>query len=157
VLFTSDSPEATQAFARRIGTLCTDRLVLLLTGDLGSGKTCFVQGLAQGLEVPDDEAVSSPTYALMNHYRGRFDLYHFDLYRLAGGEELDELGFDEIFAGPGVKAVEWPGLLDAGDIDGVRIRFSYGEGDDERILALEPCGPGGAVLLAGLEPDKEPR
>ncbi len=150
VRFVSDSPAATQAFAARLGALCPDGLVLLLTGDLGSGKTCFVQGLANGLGVSNEEPVNSPTYALMNHYHGRCELYHFDLYRLASGDELDELGFDEIFAGPGVKAVEWPGLLEPAALDGVHVRFCYGVTDSERELELTSLGTLGTALLAQL-------
>lgn len=153
--YVSHSAVATQAFARRIGRNCPDGILLLLAGDLGSGKTCFVQGLAEGLEVKADEPVSSPTYALMNHYRGRVDLFHFDLYRLADADELAELGFDEIFAGPGVKVVEWPGMLAVADDDGVRIDFSYGEDDAQRILELTALGPQGAALLEAVAGEDE--
>jgi len=150
VQFVSHSAAATQAFARRIGQSCPDGMLLLLAGDLGSGKTCFVQGLAEGLEVQGTEPVSSPTYALMNHYHGRVDLFHFDLYRLGDADELAELGFDEVFAGPGVKAVEWPGVLDVAGDDGVRIDFAYGSDDEQRILELAALGPRGAALLAAV-------
>jgi len=153
--FVSHSPQATQDFACRLGALCPDGLVLLLTGDLGSGKTCFVQGLAAGLGVDKAEPVTSPTYALMNQYHGRYALYHFDLYRLADADELDELGFDEIFSGPGVKAVEWPGLLEPAAMDGVQIRFAYGADKCERRLELTSLGSGGATLLAQLLAEKE--
>jgi len=148
--FVSDSPAATQELARRLGRICPETMLFLLAGDLGSGKTCFVQGLAEGLGLVDDEPVSSPTYALMNHYRGRVDIYHFDLYRLGGSGELDELGFDDIFAGPGVKVVEWPGVLPLADEDGVRIDFTYGDQPEERVLALSPLGPVGMELLAAI-------
>jgi len=155
VRFVSHSAAATQAFARRLGQNCPDGMLLLLAGDLGSGKTCFVQGLAEGLGVVGDEPVSSPTYALMNHYHGRVDLFHFDLYRLGNADELAELGFDEIFAGAGVKAVEWPGVLDVPGDDGVRINFAYGESDEQRILELDALGPHGAALLAAVAKEKE--
>lgn len=148
--FVSDSPAATQELGRRLGSRCPETMLFLLAGDLGSGKTCFVQGLAEGLGLVGDEPVCSPTYALMNHYRGRGDIYHFDLYRLGDAGELDELGFDDIFAGPGVKVVEWPGVLPLADEDGVRIDFAYGDQPEQRLLALSPLGPAGVELLTAI-------
>ena len=147
---TMQSPEQTRALGNRIGALCPERFTLLLQGDLGSGKTCFVQGVAAGCGVPDNQPVSSPTYTLMNHYVGRGDIYHFDLYRLAGMEELDDLGFDEIFDGPGVKVVEWSGMLEELDDSGLHIAFSYGVKEEERVLTLTPYGPLGESLVGQL-------
>ncbi len=84
--------------------------VLLLGGEMGSGKTVLVRGLAVALGVPRAE-VQSPTYALMHEYQGpRRQLLHVDLYRLEG-HEVECLGLDELLAGPGIKAVEWPDRL----------------------------------------------
>jgi tRNA threonylcarbamoyladenosine biosynthesis protein TsaE len=80
--------------------------VILLTGDLGMGKTVFARGIAQGLDVPDDE-VRSPSFTLVNRYRGRMTLYHIDLYRIDRPEDLDELGLEEILGVNGVAVVEW--------------------------------------------------
>jgi len=80
--------------------------VVLLTGDLGMGKTVFARGIAQGLGVPEDE-VRSPSFTLVNRYRGRVTLYHIDLYRIDRPEDLDELGLDEILGGDGIAVVEW--------------------------------------------------
>src|SRR3982751_4403393 len=79
--------------------------VVLLHGDLGAGKTAFVRGLARGIGASADD-VSSPTFTIVQEYRGRVTLYHVDLYRLAP-VEVAELGLDEMFAGNGVVAVEW--------------------------------------------------
>jgi tRNA threonylcarbamoyladenosine biosynthesis protein TsaE len=84
--------------------------VLLLSGDLGAGKTAFVRGLAQGLEI-DESDVSSPTFTLVHEYRGgRLALYHVDLYRLDRAA-TDDLGLDELGIADGVLAIEWPDRL----------------------------------------------
>ncbi len=82
--------------------------VLALVGELGAGKTCFVQGLAHGLGVPERTYVRSPSFILMNEYPGgRLPMYHFDFYRLVDPGELADLGLDEYFYGDGVTVVEW--------------------------------------------------
>lgn len=82
-------------------------MVVLLSGDLGAGKTCLAQGVARGLEVSSKAPVTSPSYSLLNIYSGRLPLYHFDLYRLNRIEDLGDLGFDEYAEGEGVTLVEW--------------------------------------------------
>jgi tRNA threonylcarbamoyladenosine biosynthesis protein TsaE len=148
--FNMTSPEQTRRLGKQIGALCADNFTLLLEGDLGSGKTCFVQGVAAGCGVPESQPVCSPTYTLMNHYTGRCDLYHFDLYRLAGMADLHDLGFEEIFAGPGIKIVEWSGLLEELDENGLHIAFGYGEKEEERVLSLTPYGPSGLSVVKRL-------
>ncbi len=83
---------------------------VLLEGELGSGKTTFVRGLAQGLKAKPED-VNSPTFVLMNIYKGRFPIYHFDLYRLEKPEELVSLNLDEYLEGDGVTVIEWPRRL----------------------------------------------
>lgn len=151
------SPSQTRHLGEQIGALCPDTFTLLLEGELGSGKTCFVQGLAAGCGVPENQPVCSPTYTLMNHYVGRCDLYHFDLYRLAGMEELDDLGFDELFLGPGIKVVEWSGLLEELAASGLHIAFSYGASEAERELKLTPYGPLGDRLVKQLTAGEKER
>lgn len=115
--------------------------VVALIGELGAGKTALTRYIAEGLGVI--ETVTSPTFTLVKEYRsGRMPLYHFDVYRLAGEEEMHELGYEEYFFGDGVTVVEWadrvPGVIPAGS---TRIRLSYGEGECERICEIEeaPC------------------
>jgi len=91
--------------------------VIELTGDLGAGKTCFVQGLAQGLGIPDDCYITSPTYAIINEYPGRIDLFHADLYRINDPFELETIGFYENYEKKGVMAIEWPDRLEKTDFD----------------------------------------
>ena len=102
----SASPTETRALARRLSQCLVSGDVLLLQGDLGAGKTEFVKGLAEGLQVT--ELVTSPTFTLLNVYHGAMPLYHFDLYRLDDAEELDNIGFAEFLGGDGVAVVEWP-------------------------------------------------
>lgn len=101
------SPEETFWLAATVGRLCGPGDVVALVGELGSGKTLFVQGLARGLEVPDDEPVVSPSFTLLNEYPGRCPVYHFDFYRLAGAEDLENLGIQEYLGAGGVAVVEW--------------------------------------------------
>ena len=100
----TNSEEETVAAGRRLASRMAVGTVVLLHGDLGAGKTALVRGIAEGLGVPADE-VSSPTFTLIQEYRGRLPLYHVDLYRLAAGE-ADDLGLEEL-SQTGVLAIEW--------------------------------------------------
>jgi len=84
---------------------------VLLAGELGAGKTCFAQGVAEGLGTPADRPVTSPSYTLLNVHTGRLPLHHFDLYRLSRVEDLEDLGYDEVAEGDGVTLVEWADRL----------------------------------------------
>ena len=131
---TTHSEGETADVAIRLAGRLTPGTVLLLSGDLGAGKTAFVRGLAQGLGVSPDE-VSSPTFTLVHEYRGgRLPLQHVDLYRLER-VDLDTLGLDEALAEAGGVAIEWPerlqrrppGAIDVqiADLGGDRRRVSY--------------------------------
>src|SRR5829696_1827406 len=103
---TTSTESETAAVGRELATTLSAGDVVLLSGDLGAGKTAFVKGLAAGLGVATDQ-VSSPTFTLVQEYRGgRLPLFHVDLYRLEDARELDDLGLDEI-AADGVLAIEW--------------------------------------------------
>ena len=95
---TTHSTAQTEEAAAALSPYLKDGDVLLLHGGLGAGKTAFVRGLVRGLG-GDENEVSSPTFALMNQYEGRLTVYHFDLYRLGGPDEVYDLGFEEIFCG----------------------------------------------------------
>ena len=101
----SNSPEETRDFGERLGALLQPGDVILLSGELGAGKTVFVQGIARGLGF--DGSVSSKSFVLMGEYAGRLTLYHADLYRLEDPEQVQDLALDEISA-DGVLVVEWP-------------------------------------------------
>jgi len=86
--------------------------VVLLTGDLGAGKTRFVRGIAKGLGIVDWEKVKSPTYTIRHTYQGKIPLYHFDLYRINGENELYEIGIDDLELDKGVSVVEWGKIIE---------------------------------------------
>ncbi|MCX6555712.1 MAG: tRNA (adenosine(37)-N6)-threonylcarbamoyltransferase complex ATPase subunit type 1 TsaE [Candidatus Aminicenantes bacterium] len=101
----SSAPENTLACGRQLGLQLRGQEIILVSGDLGAGKTVFIKGIASGLGIPVQEVVS-PSYVLMNQYEGIHPLFHFDLYRLGGLLGARENPIDE-FIGAGVVAVEW--------------------------------------------------
>jgi tRNA threonylcarbamoyladenosine biosynthesis protein TsaE len=109
-------------------------MVIALIGDLGSGKTMFVQGLARGLDVPEGYYVTSPSFTLINEYPGRRPLAHIDLYRLEAGLDLDDLGLVDVLKSDGVAAVEWADKLPPAALpEKLEVRFEIGAGDDRRL------------------------
>ncbi|MGQ9858627.1 MAG: tRNA (adenosine(37)-N6)-threonylcarbamoyltransferase complex ATPase subunit type 1 TsaE [Thermodesulfobacteriota bacterium] len=110
----SRSEAMTVEIARRLGLVLEPKTVVALRGDLGAGKTRFVQGIALGLGVPSSDRVSSPSFELVHeHLGGRLALYHVDLYRLPEGPPEPELGVEEYLYGEGVCAVEWADRMEA--------------------------------------------
>lgn len=143
----SKSHAETQALGERLGRALVAGDVVALTGDLGAGKTSFVQGLARGLGVRG--RVASPSFTIVNEHEGRVPLFHVDFYRLEGASELDHIGFDDYFARGGVVVVEWadrfPEALPAERLD-IRIEIV---GDDVRRLHVG--GPSAARLASALQ------
>ena len=101
----TNSPEETWALAAELADELGPGTVMALHGDLGAGKTCFIQGYAAALGI--DEPITSPTYTLIGEYEGRLPLHHIDLYRLSGPEEALGLGLEEYFDVDGITAIEW--------------------------------------------------
>lgn len=129
---TTHSEAETSAVGSDLAGSLTAGSVVLLTGDLGAGKTAFVRGLAAGLGI-DPEAVSSPTFTLIQEYRGgRLPLHHVDLYRLRS-IEVDDLGLDELTLEAGVTAIEWPDRLPRAFASAVHVRIEHGDGDTRTI------------------------
>jgi tRNA threonylcarbamoyladenosine biosynthesis protein TsaE len=110
VSFISNSEEETMLCAQRFAGQLKAGDIVFLQGDLGAGKTTFVKGVAQAFKVSVKE-VNSPTFVLMNYYKGKLPVYHFDLYRLGSSKEVDTLDFDEYFYGAGISLIEWPERL----------------------------------------------
>ena len=138
---------------RRVGELLGRALqkgdIVLLSGDLGTGKTCLTQGIGRGMDCPGP--VNSPSFVLMNEYTGRETLFHVDLYRMEDVEELDDLGLWD-YAERGVLVIEWPergAELIPGD--GLVIELRYGDIDRERRLRFLPRGPRGEALLRSVQ------
>jgi len=112
ICIATHSVDETRELGRKIGGLIDHPLMIALIGDLGSGKTAFVQGLAQGLEVPADYYITSPTFTLINEYPGRWPLSHVDLYRLENLNDFEDIGLDELLYDQAVIAIEWADKLD---------------------------------------------
>jgi len=111
VQITTNSLDETRALGEKLGKNLDPGTVLALSGDLGSGKTAFIQGLAKGLDVPDNYYITSPTYTLINEYPGRYHLFHVDLYRIENYADFDDIGLYEILRSDGVVAIEWADKL----------------------------------------------
>jgi tRNA threonylcarbamoyladenosine biosynthesis protein TsaE len=107
IQITTHSVTETQKLGQTLGAGIQQAVIIALTGDLGSGKTAFVQGLARGLDVSEKYYITSPTFTLINEYPGRQPLFHVDLYRIEHAPELEEIGLDEIFQKDAVIAIEW--------------------------------------------------
>jgi tRNA threonylcarbamoyladenosine biosynthesis protein TsaE len=101
----SHNPEQTQLLGKRLGEIVLEGDVILLEGELGTGKTCLIQGIAHGLGIK--QYAFSPSFVLIREYYGRLPLYHIDLYRLNNVEEIDELGLEEYLYGNGICVIEW--------------------------------------------------
>jgi tRNA threonylcarbamoyladenosine biosynthesis protein TsaE len=135
VIHQSNSEADTRAIAGALATTLTPGAVVLLSGDLGAGKTAFVRGLAEGLALDPDE-VTSPTFTLVHEYRGgRLPLIHVDLYRLDRAE-LDEIGLDQDLAALGITAIEWAERLVRSYAGAIRVHISDRGGDRREIDIL---------------------
>ena len=131
----SDSPSDTWKIAAEFFQTLEIPAVIALHGNLGAGKTCFTQGLAQVAGVK--EPVCSPTYTIISEYRGTVPFHHIDLYRLGGPEEAFDLGFDEVLEAGGITVIEWAEraaeLLPPST---VHIRLERGVSDDQRVIRI---------------------
>ena len=140
VKLASHSPEQTQRLGSYLGQLARKADVFLLVGELGTGKTCLVQGIARGLGVK--EPALSPSFVLLREYHGRLPLYHVDLYRLDYTGEIADLGLEEYFGGDGVCVIEWaekaPHIIPKGNL---LITMHYAPSSQtERSICLKPQG-----------------
>jgi tRNA threonylcarbamoyladenosine biosynthesis protein TsaE len=134
----SRSDAETEALGAQLAAQLGPGARVLLYGELGAGKTAFVRGLASGLGIDPDE-VSSPTFTLVQEYRGgRVPLFHVDLYRLASGE-VDDLGLDAL-AAEGVLAIEWAERMPRADPGAIEVRLEHA-GDDQRRIAVAVPAP----------------
>jgi len=104
------SPEETKKIGKDISRLVKPGDLIAFYGELGAGKTCFIQGVSEGLEVKD--YVTSPSFTIINEYQGKIFVYHFDLFRLNDIEEILELGYEEYFYGNGLTVIEWANKIE---------------------------------------------
>jgi len=144
----SKSPEQTQRLGEELGRLAQPGDLFLLVGGLGAGKTCLTQGIAWGLGV--EGYATSPSFVVINQYRGRLPLYHIDLYRIDTTEEVIELGLEDYLYGGGVCVVEWAekalAMLPA---EHLLIEMSF-LSDTSRSLSLKARGQRYLEMLAQL-------
>jgi len=138
---TAATPEETAAAGEALGRTLGPGDVVALYGELGAGKTCFTQGLAGGLDVR--AWATSPTFVLVNEYRGRLPVHHVDAYRTTSLTELVDLGLLDLLGGDGVTIVEWADKAEPLLPEhAVRVRID-GVGDEPRVIAIEdPRNPG---------------
>jgi len=104
-IISTKNPEETKKLGKEVGKLAKPGDLLAFYGELGVGKTCFIQGISRELEVQD--YVTSPSFTIINEYHGKIPIYHFDLFRLNNAEEILELGYEEYFYGEGLTVIEW--------------------------------------------------
>ncbi|MBW2605564.1 MAG: tRNA (adenosine(37)-N6)-threonylcarbamoyltransferase complex ATPase subunit type 1 TsaE [Deltaproteobacteria bacterium] len=147
---TTRSLDETKKLGKIIGTAVTAGTVLALTGNLGSGKTSFVQGLARGLEVPDDYYITSPSYTLINEYPGRYPLFHVDLYRISDPMDMEDIGLYEILHNSGIAAIEWADRIEQKLLpDSINIHFEL-TGDKTRKICITAYDLKNADLLKNI-------
>lgn len=133
--FVTNSPAETEELGKRLASALNGSEVVALFGGLGMGKTAFTRGISAGLGVFD--GVTSPTFALVNEYRGRFNIYHFDMYRVGTWDDLYSTGFFD-YIGNGVIIIEWSENIEGAlPEDCIRIEISRGEHDEQRIFEIE--------------------
>ncbi|NLI66515.1 MAG: tRNA (adenosine(37)-N6)-threonylcarbamoyltransferase complex ATPase subunit type 1 TsaE [Tissierellia bacterium] len=140
----------TEDFGIKLGRLLEPGDIVCLNGELGAGKTTMTKSIGIGLGV--EEYITSPTFTLINQYRGRMPVYHFDVYRLENVEELYDLGFDEYFFGNGVCIIEWAEKIERMlPEDRLVIDIKNGKNIDERTLHISGHGPRYEELIKELE------
>ena len=143
------NPEETQAVGFFLGGHLKGGEVIALSGDLGSGKTCFVKGLGLGLEIVPEE-ITSPTYTIIHEHRGRLPLIHVDLYRIEQEDAVEALGLVDFFGEDRVTVIEWPEkALSLFPQENLKIQFLFGNSDQRKIY-LESFGNIYHPLVDGL-------
>lgn len=147
--FSIFNEEETIAFGQKLAASLQKGDVIGLSGDLGAGKTFLSHAICRALGVPDNQAVNSPTFTLINEYRcERFPIFHMDLYRLGESDELYDLGIWEYYDGDGICLVEWFDKFD--DLwppDALMLRINLGTGE-ERVIEARGQGRGAAIIDA---------
>ncbi len=143
------SAEETKALAAALAELARPGDLLLLAGDLGAGKTAFTQGYGAALGV--DDLITSPTFTLVNSYEGRLELNHLDVYRLEALAEVLDLGVPEMLDEGGVTLIEWGDtVIPVLPADFLEVRLRLGEGDDDRVIEIQPVGPRWSARLRAI-------
>ncbi len=154
----SRSSLETRGWGKKLGRLLLKGGEIIgLTGELGSGKTCFVRGLAEGLEVGEEAWIRSPSFTLINEYDGRLPIYHIDLYRVSSQREMEELNLREYLFSEGVSVVEWFDHLPLKEVEEyLHVAFAYANGN-KRKLTFTAYGNLYEEIITGLRDDKRSR
>jgi tRNA threonylcarbamoyladenosine biosynthesis protein TsaE len=136
--FVSNSPEETIELGRKFGSQLKGGEVVAICGTLGSGKTHLIKGIAAGAGAAESKKVTSPTFVIINEYKGRLDIYHIDAYRLESILEFEMLGFDDYCHPDSVVLIEWADKIESemGDIDYIRVELSHA-GESKRKIHIE--------------------
>ena len=132
--YTSHSTEYTEMLGSVFAKSLSSGDVIAFTGDLGAGKTAFIRGMAKGLGLND--RVTSPTYTIVNEYSGPVPLFHFDLYRLSGSDDLFDIGWEDYISRGGICAVEWSERASEELTGCIRVNISR-ISDNERLIEIE--------------------
>ncbi|WP_416198600.1 MAG: tRNA (adenosine(37)-N6)-threonylcarbamoyltransferase complex ATPase subunit type 1 TsaE [Sporanaerobacter sp.] len=140
----------TEQFGYKLGKILKGGEIICLIGDLGAGKTTMTKSIAKGLDV--EEYVTSPTFTLINEYKGRVPLYHFDVYRLEEVESIYDLGFEEYFYSNGVSIIEWADKIkNVLPEDVLTIEIKRGSNDEERVLNIYGSGERNKSIIEELK------
>ncbi len=131
----SESLEKTENIGRAIAAKLSGTEVIALFGELGAGKTAFTRGICQGLNVKDN--VCSPTFAIVNEYHGKYKVYHFDMYRVTGIDDLSSTGYFD-YINTGILIIEWSENIKEFLPNGaIMATIKYGEAENERVLSFD--------------------
>ncbi len=131
------------AIGENLGSVCQAGQVILLSGNLGAGKTTLVKGIAKGLGI--EQMIKSPTYTIVREYEGRLPLFHLDVYRI--GDDPDSIDLDDFLFGDGITVIEWGELLDLSLFDDY-LRIYIEKVEEGRSLSFEAFGSQSQSLLA---------
>ncbi len=140
--FTTSSAEETIAYGRELAKSLAPPMMVLLSGELGSGKTTLTKGIVAGLGAAREEEVTSPTFTLVHAYNNHCKVFHADLYRVTQFHDLETLGLEDVFVEPAVLIIEWSEQFPLrSDWPSVRIRLEHLQGDRRKIVVsdLEPA------------------
>jgi len=143
--FLSHSAEETVEIGRKLAEQLAPPALLMLSGDLGTGKTTLTKGIISGLGAAREEDVTSPTFTLVHVFHNHVKVYHVDLYRIEGFRDLETLGLEDAFADPAIVIIEWSErFLLRTDWPRIVVRLEHAEGDARRIrISADPAPPVG--------------
>lgn len=147
-MFYSHNEDELMAYGYRLGQKLQAGDVLVLTGNLGAGKTTLTKGIAKGLDI--NQMIKSPTYTIVREYEGRLPLYHLDVYRI--GNDPDSIDLDDFLYGDGVSVIEWGELLEE-DLLGDYLEVVITPSEDGRQIELQTNGPRSEELAEAMACD----